>query len=329
MAKEDVSIPRISLDPAKAEESLAILCQSSSNAAVASHGDIADATKKREILGGSAECAQAVEPPLIPGSEPTAATLMPSSTASDCADQPVFVSSSVVVPATNGVSVEQPPPASTFRQPFAKPDHARFKYLEGFAYRPTDHFTNLPELNTHFPQENDPLRVSAKFVAFSCSGIGGQVGIVCCDSPGRVSAKLARIVHGADVVSMEFDPFDAAVLATAGADCKLHMWRVPDTPLNNESHFELEESIHVAADRIHQLRFHPCAKGIFAVLVSDADHQAIRVYHGLVLHCIIGKCSDGIHSFAWSPSGEQIALTTKKSKQVRVYDAHTQEQLSM
>ncbi|KAJ2740431.1 hypothetical protein GGI20_005810, partial [Coemansia sp. BCRC 34301] len=197
----------------------------------------------------------------------------------------------------------------------------------GYAYRPSDHFTGLPELNARFPQENDPLRVSAKFIAFSCAGVGGQVAVIRRDSPGRVPARLARIIHGADVVSMEFDPFDAAVLATAGADCKLQMWRIPDTPLNGESLFELEECTHVMADRVHQVRFHPCAKGIVAVLASDAGHQAIYVYHGPVLHYTIGKCEDGIHSFAWSPSGELIALTTKKSKQVRVYDAHTQELL--
>ncbi|KAJ2809845.1 hypothetical protein GGI24_007136, partial [Coemansia furcata] len=127
---------------------------------------------------------------------------------------------------------------------------------------------------------------------------------------------------------MEFDPFDEAVLATAGTDCKLQMWRIPDSPLNDESFFELEEYIHVTADRVYQIRFHPCAKGVIAVLASDAGQQAIYVYHGLVLHYIVGRCADGIHSFAWSPNGELIALTTKKSKQVQVYDARTQELLS-
>ncbi|KAJ2749610.1 hypothetical protein GGI19_005569, partial [Coemansia pectinata] len=349
MANEDAIVPRMSLDPAKTEESLASLRRargvyipttnvSSSHVLIpdpvpvcsisttTGHKDEKDKAVNCKQSSSNLVCTQTVEPPLVPKLEPTA-TLTPSSVASKCTATLGAGSEGTETITTADPSLEQPN-ISTTRRLFSKPDHARFKYLEGFPYRPTDHFTSLPELNTRFPQENDPLRASAKFIAFSCAGVGGQVGVVCRDSPGRVPAKLARIVHGADVVSMEFDPFDEAVLATAGTDCKLQMWRIPDSPLNDESLFELEEYIHVTADRVHQIRFHPCAKGVIAVLVSDAGQQAIYVYHGLVLHFIVGRCEDGIHSFAWSPNGEQIALTTKKSKQVRMYDARTQDLLS-
>ncbi|KAJ2334960.1 hypothetical protein GGI00_001607, partial [Coemansia sp. RSA 2681] len=349
LANEDASVPRMSLDPAKAVESLAGLCQArgvqarengvvshghapvpvpvpapiptpilipaSSNVAVTGHKDVADMTTHCKSPDGKSACAQAKKSSPLPELERTAIST-PSGIASK----------GTATPAASSFSPGQPGNSVT-RQAFPKPDHARFKYVEEFPYRPTDHFTGLPELNTRFPQENDPLRVSAKFIVFSCAGVGGQVGVIRRDSPGRVPATLARIVHGADVVSMEFDPFDAAVLATAGADCSLQLWRIPDTPLSNESYFELEEHIHVVADRVHQVRFHPCVKGVIAVLASDAGHQAIYVYHGIALLYIIGKCEDGIHSFAWSPSGEQIALTTKKGKQVQVYDARTQELL--
>ncbi|KAJ2624716.1 hypothetical protein GGI26_001132 [Coemansia sp. RSA 1358] len=175
--------------------------------------------------------------------------------------------------------------------------------------------------------ENDPIKISAKFIAVACVGTGGQIGILRRDSPGRVPEKFATIVHGADVIAMEFDPFDPMAITTAGADNKLQMWRIPDAPLSEESFFDLEEYVHVTADKIHQIRFHPWAKGVVAVLVSDGDEQAVYIYHGLMLHFIIGKTGEGIHSFAWSPDGERIALTTKKSKQIRLYDAHTQEQL--
>ncbi|KAJ2122413.1 hypothetical protein IW147_003396 [Coemansia sp. RSA 720] len=207
-------------------------------------------------------------------------------------------------------------------------DHARFKYLEGFAYRPTDHFTNLLNVNLRFSQQNDPVRVGPKHIAVSLKGAGGQVGVFCRDSPGRVSDTPATIVHGADVVDIELDPFDPDVVATAGVDGQLQMWRVPDIPLVGEVTFELEEYIHVTADRIHQVRFHPCARGVVAVLVSDIDAYSIYVYSGLMLHFIVGKTSDGIHSFEWSPSGDRIALTTKKSRLLRIYDARSQDLLA-
>ncbi|KAJ2062243.1 hypothetical protein GGH13_006478, partial [Coemansia sp. S155-1] len=349
VANEDARVPRMSLDPTKAEESLASLRQArgvqtqATNASsshtltpdpalacsistTTGHTDDKDKAVSCELSRSGLICTQAAELPLVPRLEPTTSS-PPSSVASKCTATLGAGSGGTKTTTAAEPSLEQQS-MSTTRRLFSKPDHARFKYLEGFPYRPTDHFISLPDLNTRFPQENDPLRVSAKFIVFSCAGVGGQVGVVRRDSPGRVPAKLARIVHGADVVSMEFDPFDEAVLATAGTDCKLQMWRIPDSPLNDESLFELEEYIHVTADRVHQIRFHPCAKGIIAVLASDAGQQAIYVYHGLVLHFIVGRCDDGIHSFAWSPNGEQIALTTKKSKQVQVYDARTQELLS-
>ncbi|KAJ2682835.1 hypothetical protein GGH99_004578, partial [Coemansia sp. RSA 1285] len=175
--------------------------------------------------------------------------------------------------------------------------------------------------------QNDPIKASPEFIAFACAGTGGKVAVLRRDSPGRVPENPAMIVHGAGIVAMEFDPFDSAVIATAGIDNKLQLWRIPDAPLNDESFFELEEYIHVTADRIHQIRFHPWVQGIVSILVSDGGAQAIYVYNGLMMLFAIGKTEEGIHSFAWSPDGERIALTTKKSKQVRVYDAHTQELL--
>ncbi|KAJ2728033.1 hypothetical protein IW152_006085 [Coemansia sp. BCRC 34962] len=349
IANKDARVPRMSLDPAKMEESLASLCRTSgvqaqtasvsdshaaapapavacSAATTIGRRDKDDKAASREPSGSKPASGHVGKSSPVPKAEPTA-----SLPGVKIASEPTDTSGAVRSGIEMAAMVEPPPERTncfTGRRPLDKPDHARFKYLEGFMYRPTDHFTSLPELNTRFPQENDPLRVSAKFIAFSCAGIGGQVGVVRRDSPGRAPAKLARIVHGADIVSMEFDPFDGAVLATAGTDCKLQMWRIPDSPLNDESFFELEEYIHITADRVYQIRFHPCAKGVVAVLASDAGQQAIYVYHGLVLHFIVGRSDDGIHSFAWSPSGEQIALTTKKSKQVQVYDVRAQELLS-
>lgn len=212
------------------------------------------------------------------------------------------------------------------RQPVADSKNPRFKYIEGYTYPPNKHFIGLPAINLGFPSENGRIRISSKYIAVASAGTGGQVGILRHDSPGRAPAMIAKIVHGADVVCMEFDPFDPAVLATAGSDCILQMWRVPDTAtLGEEASFELVEYIHVTADRIHQIHFHPGAKGVVAVLASEAGEYSVYVYNGLMLHFIIGKTDEGIHSFAWSPDGENIALTTKKSKQLRVYNVRTQE----
>ncbi|KAJ2777434.1 hypothetical protein H4R18_005158 [Coemansia javaensis] len=201
--------------------------------------------------------------------------------------------------------------------------HARFKYLEGHPCRPSEAFTNIRNVNTCLPQQNDPMRVSPKYIAVSCSGAGGPVGILRRDSPGRAPDRLATVIHGADIVDIAFDPFDPAVVATAGADGRLQMWRIPDELCGDSTAFELEEALHIPADRIHQIRFHPCAKGVVAVLASNAGEYAVHVYSGLALLSTVGSTGEGIHAFEWSPDGDRIAVTTRDSRQLRIYDART------
>ncbi|KAJ1955315.1 hypothetical protein EC988_001949 [Linderina pennispora] len=264
--------------------------------------------------------------PLLPASKPTS----PQATTEPCGgDLPHEQQQSPKVASkqTNGYSAASSPPPRVAKKPavFGAPDHARFKYLEGYMYKPTEHFTQIHDVNLRFPPENDALKVSPKYIAIALTGAGGQVGIVRRDTPGRVPAKMATVVHGATVTDIAFDPFNPSVIATAGADSTLQMWQIPDMPLTEEAHFDIEEYIHVAADRIHQIRFHPCAKGVVSVLATDAGDSVIYVYNGLMLHFIVGKTAEGIHSFAWSPDGESIALTTKKSRKLRVYDVRTSE----
>ncbi|KAJ2661362.1 hypothetical protein IW148_003358 [Coemansia sp. RSA 1199] len=350
--QEPVHIPKMTLDPAKTADSLASLRRTYSlllgrSVPVESAADHSSREESEDAI---------LNPPAgpenhlsklasIPGGLESKQQKIPSTTATASANkQAVEYHDPKVQPAVadeqaveyHGPNV-QPVVADQLARTPAKQgsgwklpetDHARFKYLEGFAYRPTDHFTNLLNVNLRFSQQNDPVRVGPKHIAVSLKGAGGQVGVFCRDSPGRVSDTPATIVHGADVVDIELDPFDPDVVATAGVDGRLQMWRVPDIPLVGEVTFELEEYIHVTADRIHQVRFHPCARGVVAVLVSDIDAYSIYVYSGLMLHFIIGKTSDGIHSFEWSPSGDRIALTTRKSRLLRIYDARSQDLLA-
>ncbi|KAJ2277759.1 hypothetical protein GGH14_003177 [Coemansia sp. RSA 370] len=332
-----VCIPKMALDPAKSADSLASLRRT--YCSLLSRSVPADAAEPAADHGSQAEPEDAMlNPPAesenrlsklasapaglevkqhnMPGATATASVNKRTVEQHDPKVKPVVADQLARIPTKQGSGWKLP-----------ETDHARFKYLEGFAYRPTDHFTNLLNVNLRFSQQNDPVRVGPKHIAVSLKGAGGQVGVFCRDSPGRVPDNPATIAHGADVVDIELDPFDPGVVATAGVDGRLQMWRVPDIPLVGEVTFELEEYIHVTADRIHQVRFHPCARGVVAVLVSDIDAYSIYVYSGLMLHFIVGKTSDGIHSFEWSPSGDHIALTTKKSRLLRIYDARSQDLL--
>ncbi|KAJ1995454.1 hypothetical protein GGI25_002431 [Coemansia spiralis] len=341
MAQEPVNVPRMTLDPAKSKESLdglrkayGIQNESSDSSTLSSHLRQANSTnsQKAELEKSTVDLQHEEQPDLTSAIATAAAEKVANpdqdkkpKTAEKIGDMCLHNQLKPPQQKRNPLSL---PEASTRRAWLTNQrTHARFRYLEGVLYKPSENFTNLQNINQRFSQENDPIKISAKFIAVACVGTGGQIGILRRDSPGRVPEKFATIVHGADVIAMEFDPFDPMAITTAGADNKLQMWRIPDAPLSEESFFDLEEYVHVTADKIHQIRFHPWAKGVVAVLVSDGDEQAVYIYHGLMLHFIIGKTGEGIHSFAWSPDGERIALTTKKSKQIRLYDAHTQEQL--
>ncbi|KAJ2795359.1 hypothetical protein H4R21_005138, partial [Coemansia helicoidea] len=202
---------------------------------------------------------------------------------------------------------------------------ARFKYLEGRTGRPSEAFTNLRDV-LRLPQQSDPVRVGPKYIAIACAGTGGQVAIVRRDSPGRVPDGPATVVHGANLVDFAFDPFDPAVLATTGTDGRLRMWQIPDAQLDEDTPFSMEEHA-LAVDRIHQLRFHPCAKGVVAVLVSIAGEHAVHVYTGSTLRFVVAATDECLQTFEWSPDGSRIAVAARESKQLRVFDIRSQELL--
>ncbi|KAJ2515295.1 hypothetical protein H4217_005255 [Coemansia sp. RSA 1939] len=340
MAHEAVCVPRISLDPSKMMDSLREL-QKACSATGSQDSIVGDSAKKEgsldktnflmskqqqpgqsQIADGSASRTSCTD------SEPEQDAESANSSGLASTQPNVRLNKSVSEPRQKVVASQKPPQTPSKRVwKLDQEPRGKFRYLEGVIYKPSEHFANIHDVDQRFSQENDPIKASPEFIAFACAGTGGKVAVLRRDSPGRVPENPAMIVHGAGIVAMEFDPFDSAVIATAGIDNKLQLWRIPDAPLNDESFFELEEYIHVTADRIHQIRFHPWVQGIVSILVSDGGAQAIYVYNGLMMLFAIGKTEEGIHSFAWSPDGERIALTTKKSKQVRVYDAHTQELL--
>ncbi|PIA12788.1 DUF1900-domain-containing protein [Coemansia reversa NRRL 1564] len=321
MAQEPVHIPKMSLDPSKTAESLAALRRA-----------YALNTEACEL-----DAAQA--PPEVGSVAHLEAVPVADNTEFMCGQSPGTQTSSIKENITPEISKSQIPaavvgvidmPHVPYSRYWKLPQigYARFKYLEGYTYPPSESFTNISNTNLRFSQQSSPVKVGSKFVAISCNGAGGQVSVLCRDSPGRVPDKHATLVHGADVVDIGFDLFDPNIVATAGIDGRLQMWRIPNTQLEGDTLFELEEYIHISADRIHQIRFHPCAKGVIAVLVSEVDEYSIYIYSGLLLQFIVGKSQDGIHSFEWSPDGSRIALTTKKSKQLRVYDVRSQELLA-
>ncbi|KAJ2808036.1 hypothetical protein H4R20_001026, partial [Coemansia guatemalensis] len=291
MAKEPVHVPKMSLDPSRSAESLASLRRAYS------------------LNMGSCELDVPSEPPAAEsvtglGAVPLADNIEPA-----CARSPGMQTTSAeenIAPAAPKAPISAPVATDVVGVPHAitsrcwklpQIGHARFKYLEGYAYPPSEDFTNITNVNLRFSQQSCPIKVGDKFIAISCNGAGGQIAVLRRDSPGRVPEKHATLVHGADVVDFEFDPFDPYTIATAGIDGRLQLWRIPDTQLECDSLFELEEYIHITADRVHQIRFHPCAKSVIAVLVSDVHEYSVYVYSGLLLRFIIGKSQDGIHSF--------------------------------
>ncbi|KAJ2787415.1 hypothetical protein GGI15_000717 [Coemansia interrupta] len=290
IAQQPSCVPRMSLDPAKSEASLASLRQI--YAAALGQGN-------QEAALSPVKCSEDHGPP--------SEVKPPVAEALNSEPKPEPEPKTVVANTSEDIPTPEPAPVTPATTLPSKPQEEPSVPASG---------------------ENEPIKVSPKFIAVACDGAGGQIGIIRRDTPGRVPTKLPTVVHGSSVVTMEFDPFDPNVIATAGSDGKLQMWHIPDTELDEETTFDLVEYICVTADRIHQIQFHPWAKGVVAVLVTDAEEQAIFVYHGLMLHFIVGKTRDGIHSFAWSPDGECIALTTKKSRQLQIYDPRTQDLLA-
>lgn len=176
------------------------------------------------------------------------------------------------------------------------------------------------------------IKASAKYFAFSKAGGGGPVIVHRLDRPGRFEDASCPDVTGhlGAVLDVDWNPFDDSMMATASEDTNIKIWSIPeewepcDEKGNAKAGKGLTESLldlESHKKKVTLLRYHPTANN--TLLSTSADHT-VKVWD--VENATPVNSFDDIdnlvHDIVWDRKGDSFAFSCK-DKNVRICDGRT------
>jgi len=167
--------------------------------------------------------------------------------------------------------------------------------------------------------DSNKIKVNPKFVAvmWEASG-GGAVGVVPLEMQGKISPNLPLITgHKAEVLDIDFNPYNDNLLASASEDTYVKIWALPDGGLK-ESLTTPAQTLSGHRRKVGTTDFNPAAANVLATSSADLEVKVWDIEKGSAI-CTVGGHTDIIQTAAWSYDGSQI-VTASKDKKVRLLD---------
>ncbi|KAL5536362.1 CRN1 [Sanghuangporus sanghuang] len=186
--------------------------------------------------------------------------------------------------------------------------------------------------------DTNMLAASGRYISinWNASG-GGAFAILPLPSPfepHKLPAKLPDVIplargHIAPVLDTDWSPHDDALVASAGDDGQLLLWKVDANTFEGwgadkwePQDFEPVLRIAASSRKAGQVLFHPIAKHVVGVATGD---HAVKLWD-LALpedpQRVLGGHGDAIQSFAFDFTGNLVA-TTCRDRKLRLFDART------
>ena len=176
------------------------------------------------------------------------------------------------------------------------------------------------------------IKASAKYFAFSKAGGGGPVIVHRLDRPGRFEDASCPDVtgHVGAVLDIDWNPFDDAMMATASEDTNIKIWSIPeewepcDEKGNAKAGKGLTESLldlEAHRKKVTLLRFHPTASN---TLLSTSADYTVKVWdvENATAVSSFDDIPNLVHDIVWDTSGENYAFSCK-DKNIRICDGRT------
>eukprot|EP00297_Palpitomonas_bilix_P007598 CAMPEP_0113875008 /NCGR_PEP_ID=MMETSP0780_2-20120614/4677_1 /TAXON_ID=652834 /ORGANISM="Palpitomonas bilix" /LENGTH=493 /DNA_ID=CAMNT_0000860897 /DNA_START=89 /DNA_END=1570 /DNA_ORIENTATION=+ /assembly_acc=CAM_ASM_000599 len=193
---------------------------------------------------------------------------------------------------------------------------SKFRHIFGKPATKKDCYEDL-RVETARSLESNLIAVSSSFIAVPYRGGGGPVLVLPHTQTGRVRPDVPTIqAHTASVSDVAFSPFDPSLLATAGEDHAVRLWRVPAEGVAETVKVEEAERELGHDARLGALYFNPSANGVLAttpegsVDVWDVE-KGERVSQW--------KLEEGSSSAAWDLRGSTFTIS-KKDHSIDVVD---------
>jgi len=166
--------------------------------------------------------------------------------------------------------------------------------------------------------DSNKVTSSGKFIGviWDASG-GGAFAVLNANNKGKLGQFPLVTGHTAEVLDIEFNPFNDNIIASTSEDGYAKVWRIPDggltAPLN-----DAVQPLSGHKRKVGTLNWNPVANNILATTSSDYTVKVWDVETGQVKFDISGH-ADIIQSSAWDYTGNLYA-TGSKDKKVRLID---------
>ncbi len=163
------------------------------------------------------------------------------------------------------------------------------------------------------------MAVNSNFLAMAWNNMG-EVVVVDSATPFRVKPDQPRIKgHRANVLDLEFSPFNSGLLGCAFDDCSVLLYKIPEGGL--KEHLTKEVQLYQKhTKKVPFVTFNPVASD---VVCSGAFLGEIHVWNALKGETYVElKADDTPTMVQWNENGSLIGVTTK-NKFMNVFDPRT------
>lgn len=166
--------------------------------------------------------------------------------------------------------------------------------------------------------DSNKVSASTKFVAciWDASG-GGAFAVLDIENKGKLGQFPLVAGHSAEVLDIEFSPFNPNIISSASEDGYVKIWRIPDGGIK-DTMTEPVQSLSGHRRKVGTVNFNPIAEGVVATTSADYMVKFWDIEKGDVKYDVSGH-SDIIQSAAWNYDGSLFS-TTSKDKKLRIID---------
>ena len=205
---------------------------------------------------------------------------------------------------------------------------SQFRYMRCDECRPKDSYLDLRVSANPLLGDCPLATASATLWAFPWEGTGGRVFVSGFHKPCKVPASPLSLIncHAGALCDLSFSPFYPDLLATAGADCMLKLWRIPspetEGSLNELSAWTDANAVLVKRldSPVQTIVWHPVVPDLVACTTHENSVYVLTL-DGTILfqHTIEASSSSIISNISFHPIGTLIAVACKDNR-VRIVD---------